>query len=95
MKTILLIGLMTLSFSAYPDNFTSSPPCYKPNKPLMYSPAYYIKRYNEELIEYKQCIKDFIAKQELSIRLHKESIEQARVLLTQQKAISNAAFLSF
>lgn len=95
MKTILLLGFIMLSFNASADRYSLSPPCYKPNKPLMYSPAYYIDRYNKDALEYEKCINDFIAEQERSIHFHKESIQQARALLKQQKATSDAALLSF
>lgn len=95
MKIIIFFGFIMFSFNANADSFSSIPHCYKPGKPLMFSTAYYIERYNKDAIEYKQCIDDFIAEQEHSIHLHNESIEQARALLKQQKMISNAAVLSF
>ena len=56
MKYFLAISLMTLSMNTYADRFTLTPQCYKPNEPLTYSTDYYINRYNDDIIEFKQCI---------------------------------------
>ena len=95
MKTILFLSFITLSFNANADRFSSSPLCYKPDQPLMFSTAYYIDRYNKDVMEYKQCINDFIAEQEYSINLHTESIQQARKLLIQQNEISSTNLFPF
>ena len=78
MKIILFLGFIMLSINTYADRFSLPPQCYKPNKPLMFSTNYYIDRYNKEVIEYRQCIHDFIAEQDHSITLHEVSIQLAR-----------------
>ncbi len=85
MKTILFLGFIILSYNTYADNFSPSPLCYNPSKPLMYSPSHYIKRYNKEITEYQKCINDFIAEQEKEINTHTKSILLARELLKKQK----------
>lgn len=85
MKTIIFLGLISLSINACSDSFIPYPHCYKPNKPLLYSPPYYSQRYNKEVIEYLQCLNIFISQQQEAINMHKVSIQQAKELLAKQQ----------
>ena len=80
-KILFILAAFIFSLSANADNFISGPLCYKPTKPLLFSPDYLKQRHEKETIEYRACIDNYIAEQKRAIQLHKDSITQAEELL--------------
>jgi hypothetical protein len=83
MKLVFTVFLLLFSVNIQANTFVQEPHCFKPNKPLIFSPQAYISRYEQDVKEYRQCIYLFISKQEQAIQVHKESIRHAEELLKQ------------
>lgn len=81
MKKLILFVLVVMSINVQANRFVSEPACFIPNKPLFFSPKSYILRYQQDVKEYRKCVYKFISQQKQQIRLHEESIRQAKELL--------------
>jgi len=70
--------LSVLPLHSFADSHSPTPFCAEPTKPLLFSPSHYKDRYNNDVLTYKSCLKDFIAEQEKAITLHQNAADHAR-----------------
>lgn len=73
----LALILSLTSRMVYADFFEPNHSCSKPYKPYQFNSQYEIDRFNEEVQRYKQCISDFVEKQNDAIRNHSNAADDA------------------
>ena len=81
MKLVLFVIMLLSATMAQANRFPAEPACFKPNKPLFFSPQSYTLRYQQDVVEYKDCIQRFIQEQRQAMKLHQESIRHAEQLM--------------
>lgn len=86
MKKIVICCILLINI-VYSDGFEPSHSCYPPNKP--YKPFSFnsqwevdnyndsIRRFNNQVEEYRDCINDFVNEQNYAIRMHNSAAESA------------------
>jgi hypothetical protein len=79
MNRYLIIGiaLVVSSFATYADMFTPSPSCFKPSKPYQFNSQWQVDNWNDEVMNYKNCISEFIDEQNGEANKHQEAASAA------------------
>lgn len=82
MRILLLSAAMPLLFllpvgNVEADFFVPSHGCYKPDKPIRFNSQWERENFLNEVEMYKQCIQDFVEKQEREAENHTEAIKKA------------------
>ncbi len=77
MKKILISMLVLLSVNARADMFTPNHNCMKPFKPYSFNSDYDVQRFKREVENYKNCIENFLEKQNREIENHISAKEKA------------------
>ncbi len=77
-KILSLIGIFTIFTSFLNANsYVSGHSCYKPNKPYEFNSGYELDNFKQEVETYKQCISDFVDKQNNESKAHRKAAEEA------------------
>lgn len=74
---ILLLTFAISSWDAAADTFNPSHSCSKPYKPYEFEDEWEVRRFEDEVEEYKQCLMDFVDEQNEEIRNHEDAAEEA------------------
>jgi hypothetical protein len=80
MKLVLILpGLMLLLLASLvqADKYVPAHLCFKPERPLFMASPYHQQLYQQDIKQFKFCIRDFIKDQEQRIIIHKEAIKEA------------------
>ena len=74
LAAILLSGI---AMPAAADMFSPSHSCSKPHKPYQFEDEWDVRRFKNEVEDYKQCIADFVDEQNDEARNHEEAAQEA------------------
>lgn len=76
--TILTIYLFLHSVTAsFADPYEIDHKCHKPTKPANFLNEWEVKKFKDEVNEYKECISKFVETQKTAIENHKSSAQKA------------------
>ena len=81
LSAFTLVVALVFSQSLSADPYAPVPHCYKPLKPLMLTTFYYKKRFQEDVSEYRICLKNFIKQQDQFVSMHQKAGKNAQAVL--------------
>ncbi len=76
-RLVLILLLSLVSQLVFADKYVPEHLCFKPERPLFMASSYHQEIYQQDIKQYKFCIREFITDQERAIIIHKESIKKA------------------
>jgi len=80
MKLVLILpGLILLLLANFvqADKYVPTHLCFKPERPLFMASPYHQNLYQQDIKQFKYCIRDFIKEQERQNIIHQEAIKKA------------------
>jgi hypothetical protein len=79
MKTFPIIALVIILsvLPCYADWISTTHHCHKPIKPYKFTSEWEIQFFKDEVDAYKECIEDFVRKQNEAIENHQNSAKKA------------------
>lgn len=76
-RVLAAASLIALAGTAHSDMITPSHFCSKPYKPYRFSSEWEMQRFQDEVEDYRQCIRDFVEEQEDAVSKHQAAAQDA------------------